>query len=94
MTSKPIRWGNDPISESGFSLIELVVVIAVLASLLAVVFPWLIGFIETASTRSSQVSLINAHKECMVKLAKNAVNPTYTIPKNNSYFQSIHDSIL
>jgi prepilin-type N-terminal cleavage/methylation domain-containing protein len=72
---------------SGFSLIELVVVIAVLALLLAISLPMFLRFIEDAAIRAAQVALIDAHKECQIGIKRNISNPTYKIPQNNGYFE-------
>ena len=80
---------------SGFSLIELVVVIAVLALLLAISLPMFLRFIEDAAIRAAQVALIDAHKECQIGIKRNISNPTYKIPQNNGYFQfPVNSSIV
>ena len=57
--------------EKGFSLIELVVVIAVLAILTAIALPNFLGVSEDASARTAQQALLNAFKECKVLWARN-----------------------
>ena len=62
---------NTKPGEEGFSLVELVVVIAVLAILSAVAIPAFVGV--TANARASAVknALVNGVKECVVRSADN-----------------------
>ncbi len=75
----------------GFSLVELVVVIAVLSILSAVAIPSFTGIMEWAETVIAMYNLNNAYKECYSNLSlsdsssRNTI--TYVIPSNTSRFQ-------
>ena len=77
-------------NNNGFSLVELVVVIAVLAILSAVAIPSFVGIMEWAETVIAMYNLNNAHKQCYTNLSLDQTNRntiTYTIPNNTSRFQ-------
>jgi len=74
----------------GFSLVELVVVIAILAILSTVAIPSFFGIMEWAETVIAMYNFNNAYKECQINLSLNRTNRstiTYTIPDNTSRFQ-------
>ena len=71
----------------GFSLIELVVVVAVLAVLSAIAIPSFQDFSERAEARVAQYNLVQAARECLIRLNNGDPNPIYTVPSNTSRFQ-------
>lgn len=71
----------------GFSLIELVVVIAVLAVLTAIALPNFLGVSDDAAARSAQQAAITAFKECQVFKARkqNVPGSTFQQPSINDF---------
>ena len=62
---------------SGFSLIELVIVIAVLAILSAVAIPSFIGVRNSAKVSAVKKSLVNILKECLIAESNGLSAPTF-----------------
>lgn len=65
------------IYSSGFTLVELVIVIAVLAILSAVAIPAFVGVRNNAKVSAAKTSLINIIKECIAAEATLLRSPTF-----------------
>jgi len=83
--------------EKGFSLIELVVVVAVLAILSAIAVPAFMGMQEEAADAAAKTNLKNAYKECAYQIARGKNNidpatgspasyPTFDFPSDDGYY--------
>ena len=82
--------------EKGFSLIELVVVVAVLAILSAIAVPAYLGMQEQAADAAARTNLKNAYKECAYQQARgiaadgnpiSSTNPaTYDFPQDDQFY--------
>ena len=79
---------------SGFSLIELVIVIAVLAILSAIGVPAFLGIREKAADTLVKVSMINSWKECQVDtLDLDSTNGFYEFYQQYDYIEREDGSI-
>ena len=76
---------------NGFSLIELVIVIAVLAILSAIAIPAFLGIREKAADTLVKVSMINSFKECKIGIALEDVistfTPDYGLSSTNGFYE-------
>ena len=71
--------------EEGFSLIELVVVVAVLAALSAIAIPQFVSIAEKSKAIAASNTVATIAKECAVKLAEGITNPQFEEPSLQGY---------
>jgi type IV pilus assembly protein PilA len=78
--------------EEGFSLIELVVVVAVLAALSAIAIPQFVNIADKAKASAGANTVATLAKECAVKMAENITNPQFAPVTLNGYTSVILNS--
>jgi prepilin-type N-terminal cleavage/methylation domain-containing protein len=75
-------------AEAGFTLIELMVVLLIIAILLAIAIPTFLGVTNTASDRAAQSNLTNALTEGKTLYEVNAAYASNTVPYTAAAFNS------
>lgn len=83
---------NKKINKDGFSLIELVVVVAVLAILSAVAIPSFFCFQRKAKATAALTSAKNIQKECEISASLNGSNSSSFQPVNLSGYEPLLNS--
>jgi type IV pilus assembly protein PilA len=78
----PVEIEGEEAAEAGFTLIELMVVLLIIAILLAIAIPTFLGVTSTASDRAAQSNLTNALTEAK---ALYEVNDAYADANGNAY---------
>lgn len=76
------------IKANGFSLLEAVVVIAVLSILVAISLPLFFSMVDTAAARAAQHSLMNLYKECQIQKLSGNSNSQFGQGKIQGYIFS------
>ena len=71
--------------QEGFSLLELIIVVAVLAILASVAIPAFTEIIENAMQVSAKNAIAQIIKECEFKKAMGDTSPTFNVPNLHGY---------
>ena len=74
-----LHLSNKSTGSNGFTLVETVVVIAVIATLTAIAIPLFFGIQEAAADKLVKYSMIKAYKECKIDIIKGDQTPTFTV---------------
>ena len=74
-----LHLSNKSTGSNGFTLVETVVVIAVIATLTAIAIPLFFGIQEAAADKLVRYSMIKAYKECKIDIIKGDQTPTFTV---------------
>tara|TARA_B110000003_G_scaffold214452_1_gene213628 strand:+ start:1616 stop:2131 length:516 start_codon:yes stop_codon:yes gene_type:complete len=74
-----LHLSNKSTGSNGFTLVETVVVIAVIATLTAIAIPLFFGIQEAAADKLVRYSMIKAYKECKIDITKGDQTPTFTV---------------
>ena len=82
------------INKDGFSLIELVVVVAVLAILSAVAIPSFFCFQRKAKATAALTSAKNIQKECEISASLDGSNSSSFQPVNISGYKSLLNNLF
>jgi type IV pilus assembly protein PilA len=79
---------GEAIAEGGFTLIELMVVLLIIAILLAIAIPTFLGVTNTAGDRAAQSNLTNALTEAKALYQVNQAYSNNNVAYSNGAFQS------
>jgi len=83
---------SNVVQPNAFSLLEIIVVIAVLSILLAISLPLLFSLVDTATARAAQQSLVDIYKSCQIKRLLGDKNALFIPSKINGYiFSAVPD---
>ena len=74
-----LHLSNQSTGSNGLTLVETVVVIAVIATLTAVAIPLFFGIQEAAADKLVRYSMIKAYKECKIDIIKGDQTPAFTV---------------